>query len=199
MHMVSQGEAIPVKVGGHVVLRLAGMLWAITAQRAQEYFVAISLPILLSPGPQVEACLDRPLAGFWPSKSASDCQMLCFSVHFCENRSNHHKFRIHRVVARGGIFRFLNPKPYGPLHLSPHTSLRYPDSCDSQIIHESRFSEKAVQKKKLYQMDSLCAGWHCAGRHLHTCPLGPRELSFYLNSMAELLPVSLKKSSVLFV
>jgi hypothetical protein len=46
-----------------------------------------------------------------------------------------------------GIYCFLDPEPFGPLHLPPHvihTILRF---SHSQILSTARFSEKLVRKK----------------------------------------------------
>jgi hypothetical protein len=94
--------------------------------------------------------------GFFELPTTKSCCRLpnapSFSAHlyknrFGKNRSNQYEHKIGRVVTIVGIHHFLDPKPFGPLHLPPYvipTILRF---FHSYIISTTSFSEKLVRTK----------------------------------------------------
>jgi hypothetical protein len=81
------------------------------------------------------------------SPNASAFQPASIRIALVKTVQNQHEHKIGRIVTIVGICCFLDPKPFGPLHLSLHvihTILRFfpqPNSLHSQILR------KAGQKK----------------------------------------------------
>jgi hypothetical protein len=101
------------------------------------------------------------------SPNTSAFQPASIRIALVKTVQNQHKHKIGRIVMIVGICCFLDPEPFGPLHLSPHvihTILRFfsqPDSLHSQILRKAG-QKKAEPNRPLHH---FIASYRIASHH----------------------------------
>jgi hypothetical protein len=92
------------------------------------------------------------------SPNTSAFQPASIRIALIKTVQNQHEHKIGRIVMIVGMCCFLDPEPFGPLHLSPHvihTILRFfpqPDSLHSQILRKA--GQKKAEPRERFSSDS---------------------------------------------